>query len=61
MDDEITVRMPIAEEANLLKLSEGSPVGQVACVGLDEHEQPVRVIITVFPSHRLNLRYRLAV
>ncbi|MGH3868248.1 MAG: GntR family transcriptional regulator [Pseudonocardiaceae bacterium] len=61
LDDEITVRMPTAEEASLLELSEGSPVGQVARVGLDENEQPVRVMITVFPGHRLKLRYRLGV
>ncbi|MGH3829225.1 MAG: GntR family transcriptional regulator [Pseudonocardiaceae bacterium] len=59
LDDEITVRMPTAEEASLLELSEGSPVGQVARVGLDDNEQPVRVMITVFPGHRLKLRYRL--
>jgi GntR family transcriptional regulator len=61
LDDEITVRMPTTEEANLLELSEGSPVGQVTRVGLGEHDQPLRVIITVFPGHRLKLRYRLKV
>lgn len=61
LEDEITVRMPTTEETTLLELSDGSPVGQVARVGLDENEQPVRVIITVFPGHRLKLRYRLKV
>lgn len=61
VDDEITVRMPTPEEAELLDLPMGSPVGQVARVGLLEDGEPIRVIITVFPGHRLKLRYRLEV
>jgi GntR family transcriptional regulator len=61
LDDEITVRMPTTEEASLLELSEGSPVGQVVRVGLDQDKHPVRVIITVFPGHRLKLRYQLEI
>ncbi len=61
LDDEITVRMPTPEETDLLDLGAGSPVGQVDRVGYDKDDKPVRIIRTVFPGHRLKLRYRLEV
>lgn len=61
LDDEITVRMPTPEEVDLLDLGSGSPVGQVDRVGYDQDDAPVRLIRTVFPGHRLKLRYRMEV
>ncbi|GGM84155.1 GntR family transcriptional regulator [Longimycelium tulufanense] len=61
LDDRISVRMPTPEEADLLDLPVGSPVGQVDRVGLLEDGQPIRLISTVFPGHRLLLRYELEV
>lgn len=62
LTDEISVRMPTPEEAELLQLPPtGSPVGQLDRVGYLENGDPVRVISTVFPGHRLKLRYQLRV
>lgn len=62
LEDEITIRMATPEEAKLLILPPtGSPVGQVNRVGFLEDGSPIRVMVTVFPGHRLKLRYRLEV
>jgi GntR family transcriptional regulator len=59
--DEIQVRMPTPEESAILHLEPGSPVGQHTRVGLDADGRAVRVIITVFPGHRLRCLYTLDV
>jgi GntR family transcriptional regulator len=59
LDDEITVRMPTPEESGLLDLPMGSPVGQVDRTSLDSDGEPIRLLSTVFPGHRLKLHYRL--
>lgn len=59
--DEIRVRMPSTEEAGLLTLPAGSPVGQHARVGIDNEGRRIRVIVSVFPGHRINCMYELEV
>lgn len=59
--DEIRVRMPSSEESSLLGLPGGSPVGQHARVGVDDTDRHIRVIISVFPGHRIHCLYELEV
>jgi GntR family transcriptional regulator len=59
--DEITVRMPTPEEASLLEVQPGTPVGQHARVGIDATGRRVRVLISVFSGDALRLRYDLNV
>ncbi|MFI7531614.1 GntR family transcriptional regulator [Nocardia salmonicida] len=59
--DEITVRMPEPDEAELLDQQPGTPVGQHARVGIDAHGRRVRVLISVFSGDALRLKYDLYV
>lgn len=59
--DEIQVRMPTPEEADLLDVQPGTPVGQHARVGVDVTGRKVRVLVSVFPGDRQRLRYDLDV
>jgi GntR family transcriptional regulator len=59
--DEIQVRMPTPEEADLLDVQPGTPVGQHARVGIDSSGRRVRVLVSVFAGDRQFLRYELEV
>ena len=58
--DEITVRMPTADEARALRIGPGTPVACLARVGYDAGDTPVRLFITVLPGDRYTLVYDLA-
>lgn len=60
-EDEIQVRMPTPEEADLLDTEPGTPVGQHARVGIDTSGRRVRVLISTFPGDLLRARYVLDV
>lgn len=60
-EDEIQVRMPSPEEADLLNLEPGTPVGQHARVGVDLSGRRVRVLVSTFPGDLLRARYVLDV
>ncbi|WP_197521675.1 GntR family transcriptional regulator [Nocardia sp. 852002-20019_SCH5090214] len=59
--DEITVRMPEPDEAELLEQQPGTPVGQHARVGIDATGRRVRVLLSVFSGDALRLHYDLHV
>lgn len=59
--DEIQVRMPTPEEARLLDVQPGTPVGQHARIGIDTSGRRVRVLVSVFAGDRQRLRYDLDV
>lgn len=59
--DEITVRMPEPDEAELLNQQPGTPVGQHARVGIDATGRRVRVLLSVFSGDALRLKYDLYV
>ncbi|MFE3322842.1 GntR family transcriptional regulator [Nocardia sp. NPDC059195] len=59
--DEITVRMPEPDEAELLEQQPGTPVGQHARVGVDASGRRVRVLLSVFSGDALRLKYDLYV
>lgn len=60
-DDLIRVRMPTHDEAKLLRIvgTDWYPVGEHIRVGIDDTGRRVRALISVFPGHRLYLRYQL--
>jgi GntR family transcriptional regulator len=58
--DEITVRMPTADEANTLRIGPGTPVACLARAGYDADDTPVRLFITVLPGDRYTLVYDVA-
>jgi GntR family transcriptional regulator len=60
-EDEIQVRMPTPEEADLLNVEPGTPVGQHARAGIDASGRRVRVLISTFPGDLLRARYALEV
>ena len=55
--DEITVRMPTADEAAALQIGPGTPVACLARVGYDAQDTPVRLFSTVLPGDRYTLVY----
>lgn len=59
--DNIEVRMPTAEEAELMSLSPGTAVGQHARIGIDETGRRVRVLIHVWAGDRQVITYDLPV
>ena len=56
-EDEITWRMPTAEEANSLHLSSGIPVGRLQRTTLDQNNQRVEVYVAILPADRHVLLY----
>jgi GntR family transcriptional regulator len=60
-EDDIQVRMPTPEEAALLHLPTGTPVGQHSRVGIDHAGRRVRVLVSVWAGDRQRLRYELDV
>ncbi|MFI6681998.1 GntR family transcriptional regulator [Kribbella sp. NPDC050470] len=59
--DNIEVRMPTAEEAELMALSPGTAVGQHARIGIDQTGRRVRVLIHIWAGDRQVITYDLAV
>jgi GntR family transcriptional regulator len=59
--DNIEVRMPTAEEAELMSLSPGTAVGQHARIGIDETGRRVRVLIHIWAGDRQVITYDLPV
>ncbi|MCL2418951.1 MAG: GntR family transcriptional regulator [Conexibacteraceae bacterium] len=58
--DEITTRMPTADEARKLRIGPGTPVASLARVGYDTDDVPVRLFITVLPGDRYTVVYDVA-
>ncbi len=57
--DRLYIRPPQPAESELLQLGSGEPVGEVVRVGFDADEQPIRVVVWVFPGSRMSLHYDL--
>jgi GntR family transcriptional regulator len=55
--EEIEVRLPRAEESDLLRLTEAQPVLEVARTAYDANDRPVEAVINVFPSQQWRLSY----
>jgi len=55
--DNIEVRMPTTEEAELMHLPAGTPVGQHARIGIDETGRRVRVLVQTWAGDRQVITY----
>lgn len=58
-EDEITWRMPSAEEATKLHLSAGTPVGRLLRTSLDQHDRAIEVYEVILPGDRHVLLYEV--
>lgn len=59
-EDEITWRMPSADEATKLRLAPGIPVGRLLRTTYDQHDRPVEVYVVVLPADRHVLLYEVS-
>ena len=58
-EDEITWRMPTAEEAQQLHLGSGIPIGRLSRLTYDQDERPVEVYVVILPADRHVLLYEV--
>ena len=58
--DEITIRMPHADEARRLAVGPGTPVAQLLRTAYDQDDRPVRLALTILPGDRYILVYDVA-
>ncbi len=56
-EDEITWRMPTAEETAILRMVTGMPVGRLLRTTFDQHNRPVEVYVVILPADRHVLLY----
>ncbi|MGB6163520.1 MAG: GntR family transcriptional regulator [Pseudonocardiaceae bacterium] len=56
-EDEITWRMPTAEETAILRMVTGMPVGRLLRTTFDQYDQPVEVYVVILPADRHVLLY----
>jgi GntR family transcriptional regulator len=56
-EDEITWRMPTAEETATLRMVTGMPVGRLLRTTFDQHDRPVEVYVVILPADRHVLLY----
>ncbi len=59
-EDEITWRMPTADEATKLRLSPGVPVGRLCRTTFDQNEYPVEIYDVLLPADRHVLFYEVS-
>ena len=58
-EDEITWRMPSAEEATKLHLGQAVPVGRLLRTSFDQNDQPIEVYQVILPGDRHVLLYEV--
>ncbi len=56
-EDEITWRMPTIEEATMLHLAPGIPIGRLQRTTFDQHDRPIEVYVVILPGDRHVLLY----
>ncbi|GHD99011.1 GntR family transcriptional regulator [Streptomyces alanosinicus] len=59
--EDVTARLPSAEEREVLQLAADEPVLKLSRVTLDSKDRPIQVDIMVMPAHRQRLRYELRI
>ncbi|WP_432096152.1 GntR family transcriptional regulator [Streptomyces sp. bgisy100] len=59
--EDVTARLPTANEADELRIEPGEPVLQLTRVTLDADDRPIQVDIMAMPSQRQRLRYELRI
>ncbi|MGW9397352.1 GntR family transcriptional regulator [Streptomyces sp. NPDC055642] len=59
--EDVTARMPDAEEREILRLGPDEPVLRLNRVTLDGDDRPLQVDMMVMPAHRQQLRYEIRI
>ncbi|MBD0707461.1 MULTISPECIES: GntR family transcriptional regulator [unclassified Streptomyces] len=59
--EDVTARMPDAEEREALRTGPEEPVLRLARVTLDRRDRPVQVDLMTMPAHRQRLRYEITI
>ncbi|WP_207386581.1 GntR family transcriptional regulator [Protofrankia symbiont of Coriaria ruscifolia] len=59
-EDEITWRMPTAEESTKLRLAPGVPVGRLLRTSFDQQDRPIEVYVVILPADRHVLLYEIS-
>jgi DNA-binding GntR family transcriptional regulator len=59
--EDVTARMPSAEEREVLRTGPDEPVLRLSRVTLDSDDRPFQVDMMVMPAHRQRLRYELRI
>ncbi|MER5889913.1 GntR family transcriptional regulator [Streptomyces sp. NPDC001941] len=57
--DEISVRMPTLQEAEVLALPAATPVAEHTRTGYDAEGKPLRCMVTILPGDRHKIRYEV--
>lgn len=56
-EDEITFRMPSADEATKLHISAGTPIGRLLRTSFDQNDQAIEIYVVILPGDRHVLLY----
>ncbi|KOG87930.1 UTRA domain-containing protein [Streptomyces varsoviensis] len=59
--EDVTARMPTAEEREALRLDPDEPVLRLDRVTLDGEDRPIQADVMVMPAHRQRLRYEMGI
>ncbi|WP_225821352.1 GntR family transcriptional regulator [Streptomyces naphthomycinicus] len=59
--EDVTARMPGAEECEALRMAPEQPVLRLSRVTFDEVDQPIQVDVMTMPAHRQQLRYEMQI
>ncbi len=59
--EDVTARMPTADEREALRLGGGEPVLRLNRVALDGDDRPIQADMMVMPAHRQRLRYEIRI
>ncbi|MFD9859875.1 GntR family transcriptional regulator [Streptomyces alboflavus] len=59
--EDVTARMPSADEREALRTGANEPVLRLSRVTLDSDDQPIQVDLMVMPAHRQQLRYEIRI
>ncbi|MFK4110571.1 GntR family transcriptional regulator [Streptomyces sp. NPDC002176] len=59
--EDVTARMPDAEEREALRLDAGEPVLRLSRVTFDDTDRPIQADLMVMPAHRQQLRYEIRI
>ncbi|MDP9850237.1 GntR family transcriptional regulator [Streptosporangium lutulentum] len=58
IEEHITVRPPVPEEATFLRMTEDQRVYEIFHIGWTHDDRPVKVTIYIMPTHQWDLQYR---
>lgn len=59
--ENVTAKMPSAEEREQLRLGSGEPVLQLARTTYDAADRPIQADVMVMPGNRQQLRYEIRI